>query len=582
MALTDFVGRRGRGVAAWALPLALLGHACDSGVPSCPRGTTSEGGECVAPLSIALNSVGFRPEDPKLASVATEVDQVYLRGAQDDELRLVLSPAPAQQNVDTGETLWTLDFTELDAPGEYYLEAEAAGRSAEFEVASNVYAGPLRTSLLGLYGQRCGAPVALEHGSEHYAHDACHALDEEAASIAAAGAPRDASGGWHDAGDYGKYVVNGAFSVAFLLLAYDFFGARLDSIRYLPEADARLPDILAEANFELTWLLKMQREDGAVLHQLRALEYEPIVSPDADRSVRWLSEPSSAATADFSAVMALAARVLAPLDSQRAEEALAAASSARAWLVEHPELVQANHEAWPNSTYGDRTDADERLWADVEYWRATSDPESLARAEAGLAELTDVPVVWDWQGTANLGVLGYLTSEDSARDDELRASLEERVVASARALVDDAEADGYGRGVDAYFWGSNGIVARSCVNLALAARLTQDPRFVSAGALQVGHLLGRNFFARSQVTGVGYRPPLAPHHRPSQTDRVAAPWPGLLVGGANAGSSDNPSLSPDQPPGTAWFDSSQDYWTNEVAVNWNTAMVFALSALLNE
>jgi endoglucanase len=91
--------------------------------------------------------------------------------------------------------------------------------------------------------------------------------------------------------------------------------------------------------------------------------------------------------------------------------------------------------------------------------------------------------------------------------------------------------------------------------------------------MQLDHLLGRNIYDRTQVTGVGYHPPLQPHHRPSISDNTGNPWPGLMVGGAN------PSANPMLPPGATWKDSSDAYDLNEVAVNWNGALIYAAAAL---
>ena len=101
--------------------------------------------------------------------------------------------------------------------------------------------------------------------------------------------------------------------------------------------------------------------------------------------------------------------------------------------------------------------------------------------------------------------------------------------------------------------------------------LVPDAEHKNLISLQLDHLLGRNYYGRSYVTGVGYHPPQNPHHRPSQADSAREPWPGLLVGGPWSSSS---------PPATAWVDESEDYNTNEIAINWNAAMIYAAASLL--
>jgi endoglucanase len=104
------------------------------------------------------------------------------------------------------------------------------------------------------------------------------------------------------------------------------------------------------------------------------------------------------------------------------------------------------------------------------------------------------------------------------------------------------------------------------MNLWVAYQLNGDKKYLDAIAMQLDHLLGRNIYDRTQVTGVGYNPPLQPHHRPSASDAYAAPWPGLLVGGTSSGA-------------TGWKDDTNDYRSNEVAINWVAAFVYATAAL---
>ena len=64
-----------------------------------------------------------------------------------------------------------------------------------------------------LYLQRCGTEIE----DDTFGHVACH---NTKATIYGTSETIDVSGGWHDAGDYGRYVVPGAKTVADLLYAY--------------------------------------------------------------------------------------------------------------------------------------------------------------------------------------------------------------------------------------------------------------------------------------------------------------------------------------------------------------------------
>ena len=139
---------------------------------------------------------------------------------------------------------------------------------------------------------------------------------------------------------------------------------------------------------------------------------------------------------------------------------------------------------------------------------------------------------------------------------------------AADAIVTAHDASRYGRGVANYYWGSNGSVARTAMLLAVANRLSGDARYLDVAADQLAVLFGRNHYNRSQVTGLGIDPPLHPHHRPSAADAIANPYPGLLVGGGTTA--------------TSWMDDQDMYMVNEVAINWNGALVYALALFLPE
>jgi endoglucanase len=149
------------------------------------------------------------------------------------------------------------------------------------------------------------------------------------------------------------------------------------------------------------------------------------------------------------------------------------------------------------------------------------------------------------------------------------ARIRQDAIQVADGIVGAAEGHAYGRPLGArYYWGCNGTVARQAVNLHVANRLTHNSRYRAAMLDAINHLLGRNPYGRSFVIGLGHRPPLFPHDRRSGGDQTEAPWPGNLVGGPWPTSGD-------------WRDQQDDYRTNEIAINWNGALIYALAAFID-
>jgi endoglucanase len=148
-------------------------------------------------------------------------------------------------------------------------------------------------------------------------------------------------------------------------------------------------------------------------------------------------------------------------------------------------------------------------------------------------------------------------------------------------LIARRKTSGYGNtlGLNDYHWGSNSDAANQSLLLLIAHRLAPGPDPVDAALGNLHYLLGRNCFAVSWVTHVGSNPFQHPHHRPSASDGIAAPWPGLLSGGPNSRPGDPAAATvPSQPPMRMWIDDQGAYSMNEIAINWNAPLVFLLAA----
>ena len=157
------------------------------------------------------------------------------------------------------------DFSSFRKPGTYYLEIPGVGRSWKFSMGRDVFEHTYYMAMRAFYGQRCGTAVDMGPEFPGFTHPACHLHGEFHSSSGAKG-PRDNIGGWHDAGDYGRYVVNSGVSTGTLLWAWEIYGKKIKGIGLnIPESGNGTPDILNEARWNLEWMLKMQDEDGGGL-----------------------------------------------------------------------------------------------------------------------------------------------------------------------------------------------------------------------------------------------------------------------------------------------------------------------------
>jgi endoglucanase len=562
-----------------------------------PAAASSPAGPSPAEPSpaIRLDQVGYPAAAPKLALIAVEppADRFTVHRLPGGAVVLAGEPGPVAFDPDSGDRVQAADFSAFAEPGRYELRVPGAARSAPFGIAPDPYRGLLRLALRSYYGQRCGTAVDLGPESPGYRHPPCHL---EAAFHRSSGrrGGRPATGGWHDAGDYGRYVVNSGISTGTLLWSFELYGQRLADLDLgIPESGYGTPDVLDEIRWNLEWMLSMQDTDGGVWHKQTSKRFPGFVPPHRDRSIGLVigtgSAPykSSCATADLAAVAAIAGRLYRPHDRAFADRSLAAARRAWGWLGEYPNVTFRNPRGVSTGEYGDADCTDERLWAAAELWRTTGDPEAgayfVGHAGQVLAAIGPAgPPSWSEVGALAAWSYALAGTGDPATVAAIRSrSLEAAAGIAARAgrhpyRIPMAERD--------WVWGSNSVAANYGLQLLVAREWAAeaDRSLLEEAAFDVLHyLLGRNPFSVSWVTGAGTRSVRQPHHRPSGSDGIATPWPGLLAGGPNRNRQDPVlrALPPGTPPARMYADEVESYASNEVAINWNAPLVFLLAGV---
>ena len=551
-----------------------------------------------ADSDIKVSSIGYLPARVKRASITAAATQWTLVRDSDGGTAASGTLGAAKTDPDTSQSVAIADFTSVSDSGTYHLEVPGVGRSVSFPIGESVYREAFVATMLGFYGWRCNTAVSFTFHGQKFAHDACHMDDAHTDYIGSAG-KRDGQKGWHDAGDYGKYTVNAGITLGSLLAAWEEYGSAIKTYTWaIPESGGALPDFLAEVRWELEWVIKMQYSatDGRVSHKLTSLAFDAPydgggtaidhwVMPEEDLQTRYFVPSGSAAIADFVAMLAKASRIYRPFDAAFADQCLNAAKVSYAYL----QANTANQTVTDPTTTGayTTTDSDDRLWAAAEMWETTGDSAALGDFETRAAKFntgttTYVDSDFDWSNVKNLGMYVYLLSQRAGRTAATVTAIQKAATTAADTLVTNRNNSGYGRALSgkagAYYWGSNGAVARTCMLLQVANRIAPKADYLDTCVDQISWIFGRNYYNRSQVTGLGINPPLHPHHRPSQADGIDSPWPGLLVGGGNNTST---QAAGNKNGATNWIDDVNDYELNEVAINWNAPLTYALAGFLD-
>ena len=533
--------------------------------------------------------VGYLVDETKIAVLTAKPQgKVFVRNSQNDEMVASLLVGAASLDSDTGDSVRLIDLTEVSKPGRYYLEMPGVGRSFDFSVGNEIFTRPFQLSMLFYTGQRCGTAVRLSGDFAQYHHALCHMSDAHFDASTGRSGEKSLTGGWHDAGDFGRYSINSGISMGTLLWAYELNSEKLRDVELMiPEKSSSLPQMLTEIRWNLDWMLKMQDESGGVWHKATTAKFPGSILPESDNARMLIvgsgRDPflTTQATGNLVAVAAIAARVYRPFDPDYADQCLSAARRGWKWLESTPDShFQTNPKGIETGAYEDNDANDERLWAASELFRTTGDAryhEYFLKSFRRIRPMFNPGFPHEWKNVHALALYGYAIEKRTEVDPKVQQEIRLEALHAADEIVNRVLLNGYRvpLSTENYIWGSNALVANYGMMLRLAHRISPKPQYVTAAQDSLHYLLGRNTFNTSFVTQVGKRWPMNPHHRPSEADDVLEPWPGMLIGGPNA-----QNANEKRPPARQWDDVKQSYTTNEVAINWNAPLVFLLAESL--
>ena len=524
-----------------------------------------------------INQIGYRPGDFKelaLVDANGNVDFVNSAG----QVVLSVTPKAASFWDASGQNVQLVDFSKLSEAGKYSIKVGGNVLRSDLVVKSQTYEEIFKASIKWFYYQR--ASMALE---QQYAGKWSRAAGHTNATVelhnsTGASGTINSSKGWYDAGDYGRYIVNSGITTYTLLSLYEHFPAYFKTLKWNIPAEGSLPDLLAEIKWNLDWMLTMQANDGGVYHKLTSLGFPGDVMPAQDNSKLYVIGKSTAATFDFAAIMAMASRIYKPFDATYATKCLDAAKKAFSWGQQHPnQNFTSNPSGVSTGTYEDTNPSDEKVLAGTELFITTGD---ASYKQSGTTEYISY-----WGDVMGLATYEKATHQTQFGGDANEAK--QKILGTANEFANRAE-KGFGvvMSKDDFVWGSNAVASNQGVWLLHAYYLTGEQKYYKAAVKVLDYLLGKNPLDMSFVTGYGSKSAKHPHHRPSTSDNVEEPIPGMLIGGPQPGGEDVGSKAEwkcdDYRTGqaaTAYTDQQCSYATNEVAINWNAPLAYLAGAL---
>ena len=593
---------------------------------------------------------------------------------------------------DSCDNVCKIDFSDYTEPGSYYLRiADTKWRSFEFEISDDIYSNKygkdntmLTNSLNYFYQNRSGCDIEASYitsgDKSTLAHEGGHKTDTASVQKAWINEYKDsseatgtyasskltASGGWYDAGDHGKYVVNGGISIWTLQNMYeralgtdgkDKFAASNTTTMKIPEGGDKVPDVLDECAYELDWIAKMKVESseptwgsvaaGLYYHKLHDHKWTGLATKPWDYEEEWgtvriVKPPTFAATLNYAACAAQAARLWNEFDSSKAKTYLSTAIEAykayQKWYypaakdeeTRKDSLYAPMYQAKGGGPYGDNEVLDDAYWAACELFISCSalgdDYASTAKSELeGYTNAYKVTTritggenasgegsftTFNWGNTASAGSLSLALHKDLLGSSDV-STLEASIVKAAGEYIDQEEKQGYGIPyvydgpgyndpnnlpesvtIHGYEWGSNSMVINNLIVMAYAYDQTKDVQYMNGVVSGLDYLFGCNPLSFCYITGYGEYHEKNPHHRywSHELDKDLPMAPdGVLSGGPNAGLQDPYvralSFVPGEegnPSQRCFVDSIEAWSTNEVTINWNAPLAWIVSFMDDE
>ena len=549
------------------------------------------------PPKILLNQVGYGPTWQKQAFLLNggELDhaEVAVIDRTTGQSVLKLRPEGSVSAGSVGNRLQILDLSAVTKPGKYILQTGTL-QSAPFTVEPAPYQDALTQLLRSYYLQRCG--VAINDPVTGIHHAPCHVKDGAIAHADSAhpeGQTIAAAGGWHDAGDYGKYTSTAAITIGRLLSLYEQFPTQFkDAQLTIPESGNGIPDLLDEMQVGLDWLLTQQRPDGAVYRKLSGRQWPNEKAPDEDQQPRYVYGITTPETAKFAAVMAMAGRVYQPLLPKQAERYTNAATQAWQFLQSQPSMqvdwVDGDDSGSGKYLFSEidneeslNTDTDDRLWAAAELSITLHQPQFEQYFAAHLKKMDYT--LFEWKDPSSLGMVDYLLQKDGDRiaadrpKPALKRLIRTKLLAHADKLLQQIDQNPYRLANARFIWGSNKMAAEEGITLAYAYQLTHDVRYLNTARDQIHFILGRNPFNQTFVSGICANPVKNVNHLFARVKNIYIP--GLLVGGPNSGAQDG--IAPKNQGVLSYVDNAKSYATNEYAIDYNASFITLIALSTN-
>ena len=649
---------------------------------------------------ISVNQLGYYQGLDKIATLGNnkgdftygakyfDLDRRYdyeIVRVSDDTVVYTGKTGNPRKDSDSGDTVSVINFSEFNELGEYYIRIkDKEWRSFPFKIGTDIYSDSehnmLTNALNYFYQNRSGIDIESKFITSGDKDKLAHAYNKDEGVgyvkkswqelyinnidyiCSEASSKIDTSGGWLSGIDFDKSMIEGGISLWTLQNMYERASLSADGVKKfadgsgvvsVPETGNKVPDILDECRYELDFMSKLKVDPnektwgkyaGMYYHGMRGINFVPdpkdyIVKYSAAYSVY---PPTFAATLNYAACAAQAARLWEPYDAEYAEQLLTSAKEAyeaykKNWY-EASQYEESDSVSLYEHTYyrsiGTYNDADHEVRDDA-YWAAcelyiTAKKMQDKDADTYLAELSEYKdafkisprikgtsfnnfdysfTLFDSKNTADAGSMSLAMNMELLTDEQ-RTKLKDSITETAEYFINEEEAQGYGipykydgSGYDdpseigykvygGFEFDSNGRALNNMFAIACAYDLTGEEKYLNGVARGMDYLLGNNPLSYSFITGYGSYSVKNPVHRLWQNEinkSLPQAPDGVVVSGPTAEIVDDYARALslkyaeiDDPTERFYADSVESWSTNESSLTRNASLAWIVSFLQDE
>jgi hypothetical protein len=460
------------------------------------------------------------------------------------------------------ENSYRFDFTPFKESGTYRVKIKGV-YSNKFDIGGSLFR-PVAENLLEFFRiQRCGFTNPSFHGICHKADATSVVVDGQTIDTQI-----DLTGGWHDAGDYVKFLNTTAFATYTLLFAYSFNPEKFG----FDNNNNSTPDILEEAKIGLDWLIRCNYKKNMLITQVQDLRDHDVGFRLPEEDPLEFDRPAYAGLGKntigiYVAALALGSKIWREkfhLD-QFADQCLSIARNIYSLRNDVTDLDENG-----SGQYVDREFNGKLALGAVELFRISGREELLKQA----MEYADSA------GTSYWWSYGDISDYAHFRLAEYRPGYADLIEASLEYFKQYYETHVFGEGVE-FTWGSNNTLLGISLKNILWKKLSGSKKYDPLAISQRDYVLGKNPWGLSFISKAGSKYSRYFHHQVSKIKKIPLPG-GFAAGPVTKSILDSYNIPFEkkdryrkfQSDYAVYRDDVMDYVTNEPTITANSTAIF--------